>query len=173
GTPGTASYRRRRIRHTAVRGAGRVRHPRPCWRSRGLEDEFVAGLRARLRGGARGELDDLGGPAREDRGTPRGKTLGDAHDAAGLVDEHRIDGEAHEPHRDGRRLRQAETLARTEAGAREQPQTPREARIRDAAVRREDGPLGDVPNAKPRGSDLEGPAGGQRGEGGRREDYDE
>ena len=44
---GKASCPARRTRRTVARARGRARRPRRPWRSRGFEDEFVAGLRAR------------------------------------------------------------------------------------------------------------------------------
>src|SRR5687768_15734321 len=101
--------------------------------------EFVTGLRARARDRPRRQLDDLVGAACGGREEPRAQALAGLHDAARAVDPHRVDGKAHEPHRDGIRLRDAQPLAFAQRRLRQEAQSTGEEVLGGRAIRREDG----------------------------------
>src|SRR5687767_8742087 len=101
--------------------------------------EFVTGLRARARDRPRRQLDDLLGAARRGREEPGPQALAGLHDAARAVDPDRVDGKAHEPHRDGIRLRDAQPLAVAQRRLRQEAQTTGEEVLGGRAIRREDG----------------------------------
>src|SRR6266850_2043191 len=103
---------------------------------------------------------------------PRPQVRSDADDAPALVDEHGVDREAHEEHRDVRGVREEQSLAFAQARARDQAEGAAEEVAGDVAALTENGPARDIADAMRRsGLRLPGAAAGRhRGERGGRED---